>query len=71
MPLLFDNAKIRNDFEICKQNREFNISLTFGLISFFCLVSPFLVIGIVLLRQNSERAGERKHTMLYLNIVGK
>lgn len=32
---------------------------------FFCLISAFLVIGLVLLRQNSERVGERKHTMLY------
>ena len=65
MPLLFDNAKIQNKFEKCKPSGVFNITLTSTLIWFFCLISAFLVIGVVLLRQKSEREGERKHTMLY------
>ena len=64
-PSLFDNAKVQNNLGECKQNREFNISLTFwgcGFLAncFFCLVSSFLVIGLVLSHLTHESAGERK-----------
>ena len=64
-PSLFDGAKVRNNLGECKQNREFNISLTFwgcGFLAncFFCLVSSFLVVGLVLSHLTHESAGERK-----------
>ena len=64
-PSLFDDAKVRNNLGECKENREFNFPLTFwgcGFLAncFFCLVSSFLVIGLVLSHLTHESAGERK-----------
>ena len=64
-PSLFDNAKVQNNLGECKENREFNFPLTFwccGFLAncFFCLVSSFLVVGLVLSHLTHESAGERK-----------